>query len=1698
MCESNGWDAHIEMGTLMKLDGLRAFPISGIRVTDPYIANSYKKEMAYLTSLKTERLLAGFRETAGLGTNGVLRYPGWESTTIGGHTLGHYMCAVASGYMSGNSDEETRSELLRRMKTIIKELKSCQDNRGTGYIFGARLVDPSNVESQFNLIEREVVTDIIQQAWVPWYTMHKILSGLVAFASLKTSYASDLDDVTLIADTALAVMGRLADWVYKRTSGWNEGVHRRVLDVEYGGMNDIMYSVYLLTGKKEHLEAAHAFDDEELFERVTEAPEGSNILANTHANTTIPKFIGAMKRYTVTGEVRYLEYARTFWSLVTEHHSYITGNNSRDEHFRGEDELNKDRAANNCETCNAYNMMKFTKLLFEYTGDGIYTDFAENLYFNTILSSQNPETGMTTYFQPMGTGYFKCFSSPYEDFWCCTGTGMENFSKPGDYAFYAKEGCFAICDYISADVSSTSIGLKIDAQLPERDTVKVLITRPYEGTLALRLPEWMAGEAAVKIDGEEYGYAVASKGPKGSGCRGFALIGGPFDEGSTVEIRIPMALALKGLKDDPSVFGFKYGPIVLSARLGDTSMETSRQGVNVLIPKESIVPKTCVPTKDDVIHITEGSFGEFVAHPENYLQRDLSSKELKFGLRHTNATLTFGKHYEYYSGRYGIYFSFTDEPYYGPAGKPSEPFTFYIEPKEVPARQDIGDMGIVRSESPEQAETTGAEAESGDRFAEIKPDTASAVRNPSEAAQTPVTAQAPSVAVKPAASKFIEHASGLAAGASGTEIDEISCSIGAVYFSALRNAYIIRVPEKDPATGEYVREVVLGIALNCDGYVEVDRSDARKDSIRLDVMRHRFTGHRLRLYDPDCRLEKDYAVIVETVPENPPAVPASQEQGLKRADAAAPVRGSFPGEVCYIMDATGDPHADLGTYNSQHKQPFGADPETGYVWGVSGDSQNRKYRFELEDGSYEVQIGFDVPEWIGDKPSLYQNYRHDKERLLASDIDTTDNLLSYKVRVSDGLLALSLVSDDGGVSAWRIEVHSMQTTAVENDSRYIVGIDPDGHILGEKVAAEQITAVEPLADDDSRRKASQADGQKKPETFVIGAEEPEKSTFGDLKPISAEDVKGPLAESNEKNTGNDVSGLPLSGAPGFIEIKNPREEAEGKSRKERLAEEVRKYLEEQEIKQEAKRIAEEQLRQADSRRYFDEQLYRLDAKKHEAETRDLEATRRYVEEQYRKADVEHYVEQQRLQADSKWRLEQQKQQLEVQKLAEAQRLAAKIRQQNEAQRLAEAQRVAEDLRIQAEAQRLMEQQRHEAEAQRVAEAQRIADELRQHAEAQLLAEQKRQQAESERLEAIRRLAEEQKRRDEEHRRAEEMSWLEAANKYADEQSRQRNAANSFSSLYSRYGYPKDERSIYDNGRDESLSDDAFELPTVEKIMSRKSGSAEEAKPAAQNDDFTSAVKSQLKARIMQELMNEMGVKVDVDEHEYKHESSKEIWFRDEPSDNDQGEAANTQMNIPAAEEKETDNAFIAPENLVIAPFVERDRQPADGSPDELVISPELANALSAYEVIGEIGQPEVFDDEYVDYSDPVAIGVRAEAIVVDDPSDYVSAAESDTAVAADTVEEVPAKIIESIEAEMAREQERRKVSSKAAAGTPKASAEASQALNTPGNVDAGELGRYLARQKELGIIKNSSKVAGGIAGALGVAGGLYAMLHKKK
>lgn len=613
---------------------LKEYKLSQVKVNEGYCVNAHLKDVAYLKSIDPDKLLAGFYENAGLSPKKI-RYQGWENMLIGGHTLGHYLTAAAQGYANPLTTNEDKEALYEILKTLVEGLSLCQDNsKGKpGFVFGAVILDGDNVEKQFDNVE-EGKSNIITEAWVPWYTMHKILDGLV-----NTYILTGLEG-------ALKVASGIGDWTYNRASTWSDEVHRTVLSIEYGGMNDALYKLYKLTGKETHLKAAHAFDEEELFKKI--ATGDANVLNNRHANTTIPKFLGALNRYETLPDKapEYLEYVKSFWDMVVQRHTYVTGGNSEWEHFGEDYILDAERTNCNNETCNTYNMLKMSRDLFCITGDKKYAEYYENTWINAILSSQNPVNGMTMYFQPMATGYYKVYGTPFDKFWCCTGTGMENFTKLNDSIYFNDDDSIVVNLYVSSEVCDEEKGitLKQESNIPMGDTAVFTVSckENVETTLKFRVPDW-AVSASCKVSGEEN---VVEE------SEGFFIIKRNWKDGDKVELSFKMKVVAKGLPDCESVFAFKYGPVLLSAELGSENMIDGITGVDVTIPTNKIAG-------NEFLTVTNGSVKDYISNIDKYLIREKNS--LSFILTGTDRELTFSPHYLKTRERYGIYWYLFDE-----------------------------------------------------------------------------------------------------------------------------------------------------------------------------------------------------------------------------------------------------------------------------------------------------------------------------------------------------------------------------------------------------------------------------------------------------------------------------------------------------------------------------------------------------------------------------------------------------------------------------------------------------------------------------------------------------------------------------------------------------------------------------------------------------------------------------------------------------------------------------------------------------------------------------------------------------------------------------------------------------------------------------------------------------------------------------
>jgi len=490
-------------------------------------------------------MLHNFRINAGLEPKEPI-YGGWESVKTWegirchGHTLGHYLTAASLMYASTGHEE-----MKHRVDYIVGELKECQDAAKTGLVNAF----PDNTVQIDNMVAGRRVVG------VPWYTLHKIFAGL-RDAHLFTGSAA-----------AREVLVKLADWAFETTKGMTDEQFEKMLGVEHGGMNEVVADVYALTKDERHLALAERFCHKAI---LTPLSEGRDTLNGLHSNTQIPKIVGFERLYQLTGKPQYRAAAEFFWETVTSARSFATGGNGDGEHFFPVTDFAKHLgSAKTMETCCSHNMLRLTRLLFARNPTAAYGDYYERTLYNTILGSQDPATGMMTYFQSTRPGYIKLFCTPFDSFWCCTGTGIENHAKYGDSIYFRSAASGAQPDalYVNLFVASTlnwrekGVTLRQTTSFPEspRTRFEFTASTPRDFTLHLRHPAW-AATATVRVNGAA---AQTSQQP-GS----YIALKRTWKTGDIVELETPMALHLELLPGTTDTAAIVYGPIVLVGALG--------------------------------------------------------------------------------------------------------------------------------------------------------------------------------------------------------------------------------------------------------------------------------------------------------------------------------------------------------------------------------------------------------------------------------------------------------------------------------------------------------------------------------------------------------------------------------------------------------------------------------------------------------------------------------------------------------------------------------------------------------------------------------------------------------------------------------------------------------------------------------------------------------------------------------------------------------------------------------------------------------------------------------------------------------------------------------------------------------------------------------------------------------------------------
>jgi DUF1680 family protein len=508
-----------------------AFPLQDVRLLDGPFKHAMDLDQQYLLALDVDRLLHNFRLNAGLPST-ARPLGGWEEPKgeLRGHFVGHYLSACALMY--GSTGDK---RLKEKGDAVVAGLAECQQKLGTGYL-------SAYPESFIERVEKRV------PVWAPYYTLHKIFAGL--------------QDMYVYCDNAraLEVCRKFADWAIERNSRLTDEQMQAMLGTEHGGMNETLANLYGLTGDERYLKISLRFNHHRV---IDPASQREDKLTGLHANTQIPKFIGAARQYELTGDDSLKTASMFFWNTVVKERSYVIGGHSDGEGFSPKERLSQALGPNTTETCNTYNMLKLTRHLFCWDPQAEYADYYERALYNHILASQNPQTGMMCYYVPLRSGSRRNFNTPNDSFWCCTGTGVENHAKYGDSIYFHDDKTLYVNLFIASELNWKAKGLKVrqETKYPDAAATRLVFTceKPVELSLRLRRPFWAAKAFEVRINGQNQ----STEEEPGS----FLGITRTWKSGDTVELTMPFSLRIEAFKDNPNRFAFMDGPLVLAAEV---------------------------------------------------------------------------------------------------------------------------------------------------------------------------------------------------------------------------------------------------------------------------------------------------------------------------------------------------------------------------------------------------------------------------------------------------------------------------------------------------------------------------------------------------------------------------------------------------------------------------------------------------------------------------------------------------------------------------------------------------------------------------------------------------------------------------------------------------------------------------------------------------------------------------------------------------------------------------------------------------------------------------------------------------------------------------------------------------------------------------------------------------------------------------
>lgn len=542
----------VSLGKAQNRQQVSYFPLQDVKLLNSPFLQAQQTDLHYILSMNPDRLLTPFLREAGL-TPKAPSYTNWENTGLDGHIGGHYLSALSMMYAATGD-----TAVYNRLNYMLNELHRAQQAVGTGFIGGT----PNSLQLWKDIKAGNIRAGgfDLNGKWVPLYNIHK------TYAGLRDAY------LYAGSDLARQMLVDFTDWMIDITSDLSDEQIQDMLRSEHGGLNETFADVAEITGDKKYLELARRFSHKFILDPLIKEEDK---LTGMHANTQIPKVIGYKRIAELSQDDKNWNHAaewdhaaRFFWNTVVNHRSVCIGGNSVREHFHPSDNFTSMlNDVQGPETCNTYNMLRLTKMLYQDSPETNFADYYERALYNHILASQEPEKGGFVYFTPMRPGHYRVYSQPETSMWCCVGSGLENHTKYGEFIYAHQKDTLYVNLFIPSQLTWKEKGVTLtqETHFPDDGKVTLRIDKaPKKGiTLKIRQPQWTghSKEYNVKINGKNEASIVEEN-------SNYLTLHRKWKKGDVITFNLPMKVSLEQIPDKKDYYAFLYGPIVLAASTG--------------------------------------------------------------------------------------------------------------------------------------------------------------------------------------------------------------------------------------------------------------------------------------------------------------------------------------------------------------------------------------------------------------------------------------------------------------------------------------------------------------------------------------------------------------------------------------------------------------------------------------------------------------------------------------------------------------------------------------------------------------------------------------------------------------------------------------------------------------------------------------------------------------------------------------------------------------------------------------------------------------------------------------------------------------------------------------------------------------------------------------------------------------------------